>query len=137
MPWKSWSIFTKNFYFRFSWTPEFKSCLDHFSDVLYYILLCELQNILWEKYEKRALWGISSKSELMSVLCSQFSGLCIFEGRGWWCEKSSSKGCRSYIHSSENVSEQTCFFMFDSICLPVSYVSDVLVTDGPIYLSQR
>ena len=24
----------------------------------------------------------SSKSELMSVLCSQFSGLCIFQGRG-------------------------------------------------------
>ena len=37
------------------WTPELKSCLDNFSDVLNYVLLCEgykLQNILWEKYEK-------------------------------------------------------------------------------------
>ena len=95
----------------------------------------------------------SSKSELMSVLCSQFSALCIFQGRGWWCEniskiflkvggwwcrniskyfkgegddaktfqniskyegddakKSSNTGCQSYILSSENVLEQTCFW---------------------------
>ena len=73
----------------------------------------------------------SSKSELMSVLCSQFSGLCIFQGRGVMMRK--------IFHQ---ILSFTCFYLKMSYseqcdaCFRSDLVTRVIcffVTDGPIY----
>ena len=73
----------------------------------------------------------SSKSELMSALCSQFSGLCIFQGRGVTMRKPWSK-----IFFDEKMPRSSCCFTADLICWSRSCALDVFVTDGPISHTQ-
>ena len=96
--------------------------------------LKKLKNILYEKVARGKTmkdFVFSSKSELMSVLCSQFSGLCIFQGRGVTMRKPWSK-----IFFDEKMPRSSCCFTADLICWSRSCALDVFVTDGPISHTQ-
>ena len=124
---------TKNSYFVFS---DFEvGCSNTFRQIWNPLVsLKKLKNILYEKMARGKTmkdFVFSSKSELMSVLCSQFSGLCIFQGRGVTMRKPWSK-----IFFDEKMPRSSCCFMADLICWSRSCALDVFVTDGPISHTQ-